>query len=93
MKIKIGAEKLHVVLIMKKLFAFIAVLLLSVSAAVASEGTEKADKAIIVIDMQNDFVEPEGVLCVAGAKPTIPAIRELLDYGRAKWLESSVYRA
>lgn len=67
---------------MKKLFAFIAVLLLSVSAAVASEGTEKADKAIIVIDMQNDFVEPEGVLCVAGAKPTIPAIRELLDYGR-----------
>lgn len=68
---------------MKKLFSFIAVLLLSVSAAVASEGTEKADKAIIVIDMQNDFVEPEGVLCVAGAKPTIPAIRELLDYGRA----------
>ena len=48
--------------------------------------TEKAEKAIIVIDMQNDFVDPKGVLCVAGAKATIPAIADLLKYGREqKW--------
>lgn len=67
---------------MKKFLALIAGVLMSATAAVASTGTEKADKAIIIIDMQNDFVEPEGVLCVAGAKPTIPAIRDLVKYGR-----------
>lgn len=29
---------------------------------------EKHDVAILVIDMQNDFVDPKGKLCVAGAK-------------------------
>lgn len=48
--------------------------------------TEKADVAVIVIDMQNDFVDPKGVLCVDGAKATIPAIQDLLKYGRDnKW--------
>lgn len=45
---------------------------------------EKHDVAILIIDMQNDFVDPKGVLCVAGAKATIPAINQLIDYGRSK---------
>ena len=39
---------------------------------------EKHDVAILVIDMQNDFVDPKGKLCVAGAKATIPDIQKLL---------------
>ena len=34
--------------------------------------------------MQNDFVDPKGKLCVAGAKATIPDIQKLLAYGRTK---------
>lgn len=45
---------------------------------------EKHDVAILVIDMQNDFVDPKGKLCVDGAKATIPAIQELIKYGRGK---------
>ena len=45
---------------------------------------EKHDVAILVIDMQNDFVDPKGVLCVAGAMPTVPAISDLVAYGREK---------
>ena len=44
----------------------------------------KSDVAILVIDMQNDFVKPGAVLCVPGAYPTIPAIQDLLKYGRSK---------
>lgn len=40
--------------------------------------------AILVIDMQNDFVDPKGKLCVAGAKATVPAINKLIAYGRSK---------
>ncbi len=40
--------------------------------------------AILVIDMQNDFVEDGSVLCVSGAKKTIPVIQDLIKYGRAK---------
>lgn len=66
---------------------FIATALMGFNAsAYPTEDTEKADKAIIVIDMQNDFVEPEGVLTVDGAKATIPAIQDLIKYGREnKW--------
>lgn len=66
---------------------FIAAALMGLNAsAYPTEDTEKADKAIIVIDMQNDFVEPEGVLTVDGAKATIPAIQDLIKYGREnKW--------
>lgn len=49
---------------------FIAAALMGLNAsAYPTEDTEKADKAIIVIDMQNDFVEPEGVLTVDAQKP------------------------
>ncbi len=34
--------------------------------------------AIIVVDMQNDFVKPNGKLYVPTAQATIPAIRKLL---------------
>ncbi len=39
-------------------------------------------KAILVIDMVNDFILPGAPLEVAGARATIPAIRKFLDYGR-----------
>lgn len=76
---------------MKKI-VFILSLLAAITFNVAAEShyptadTEKADVAVIVIDMQNDFVDPKGVLCVAGAKATIPAIQDLVKYGRNnKW--------
>jgi nicotinamidase-related amidase len=39
--------------------------------------------AVLVIDMQNDFVLPGAPLCVSGAKATVPAIARLLDHARA----------
>jgi len=42
--------------------------------------------AMIVIDMQNDFVLPDAPACVKGAFETIPRIRKLLDYFRTKGL-------
>lgn len=39
-------------------------------------------KAVIIIDMQRDFVEPERPLCVAGAAETVPACVRLLDHAR-----------
>jgi len=39
--------------------------------------------ALVIVDMQNDFVDPAGSLCVAGATATIPAIVRLLDRARA----------
>jgi nicotinamidase-related amidase len=38
--------------------------------------------ALLIIDMQNDFVLPGAPLCVSSAKATIPAIAQLLDYAR-----------
>jgi nicotinamidase-related amidase len=40
--------------------------------------------ALAIIDMQNDFVQPGAIACVAGAKDTLPALRELLAYARAE---------
>ena len=65
------------------------VCLMSVAFALAqlkypTADVEKHDVAILVIDMQNDFVDPRGVLCVAGAKATIPTIQDLIKYGREK---------
>jgi len=40
--------------------------------------------ALIIVDMQNDFVLPDGPGCVAGAMATVPRIREVLDAFRAK---------
>ena len=48
------------------------------------EDVEKHDVAVLIIDMQNDFVDSKGVLCVSGAKPTIPVIQSLIKYGRSK---------
>lgn len=44
---------------------------------------DPATTALIVIDMQNDFVEQGGSLLIPDAKATIPAIRALLDLARA----------
>ncbi len=41
-----------------------------------------AQSAIIVVDMQNDFVMPEGRLVVPDALPTVPAISALLARAR-----------
>ena len=40
--------------------------------------------ALIVVDMQNDFVKPGGALVVEAAAATIPAIRRLLGLARAQ---------
>ena len=38
--------------------------------------------ALVVVDMQHDFVDPEGALSVPGAGETVPRIRRLLDWAR-----------
>jgi Amidases related to nicotinamidase len=38
--------------------------------------------ALLIVDMQNDFVKEGGKLVVPTAKDTIPAIRKLLDMAR-----------
>ncbi len=38
--------------------------------------------ALLIIDMQNDFVLPQSPLCVAGAFATIPVIKTLLNRAR-----------
>ena len=40
--------------------------------------------ALLIIDMQNDFVLPGAPLCVAGAAATIPVIKALLDRARGE---------
>lgn len=45
-----------------------------------------AATALIVVDMQNDFVKPGGALVVPGAVETIPAIQRLLGLARAHGL-------
>ena len=42
----------------------------------------KTNTALLVIDMQNDFLLPGRPLCVDGAMPTVPQIKKLLDYAR-----------
>jgi nicotinamidase-related amidase len=42
--------------------------------------------ALIVVDMQNDFVDPRGSLCVSSARATLPAIARLRDFARAHGL-------
>ncbi len=42
--------------------------------------------ALIIVDMQNDFVLPGAPACVAGAFRTIPKIREALDlFRKLRW--------
>lgn len=53
----------------------------------------KIENAILVIDMQNDFVLPGAPLCVNGALDTLGSIREFLDYGRSSgWMVIYVCR-
>jgi len=40
------------------------------------------ETALIIVDMQNDFVKPEGKLFVPTAPQTVPAIKELLEKAR-----------
>ena len=42
--------------------------------------------ALLIIDMQNDFVRPGAPLHVAGAEATLPRLRALLDFFRARGL-------
>jgi len=42
------------------------------------------ESAVIVVDMQNDFVKPGGKLVVSTAMETIPRIKKLLDKAREK---------
>ncbi|BAB65577.1 cysteine hydrolase family protein [Sulfurisphaera tokodaii] len=41
-----------------------------------------SDTALLIVDMQNDFVRKEGKLYVPNAETTIPAIRNLIDKAR-----------
>ena len=53
----------------------------------------QADNAILVVDMQNDWVLPSSPVHVAGAYAPMPAIAKFLDYGRANgWAVIYVYR-
>ena len=43
----------------------------------------ESDKtALVIIDMQNDFVDPKGKLCVLEARKTVPNIQKLLRKAR-----------
>ena len=42
------------------------------------------DSAVLVIDMQNDFVKPDGKLVVPAASETVPRIQQVLDAARSK---------
>lgn len=45
---------------------------------------ETAEEALIVIDMQNGFLEPESPLCIAQAKATVPACAAVIDAAHAQ---------
>ncbi|MCH5276754.1 MAG: cysteine hydrolase [Desulfovibrionaceae bacterium] len=45
-------------------------------------GASQPGIALLIIDMQRDFVLPGGPLCVAGALPSVPVVRHLLDEAR-----------
>ncbi|MBY5990980.1 cysteine hydrolase family protein [Ferrimonas balearica] len=40
--------------------------------------------ALVIIDMQQDFVSPDGAACVAQALPSVPAIAAALQHARAR---------
>ncbi len=51
-------------------------------------------RALLIIDMQNDFVLPGSPVTVAGALATVPRIRRLLDAFRARsWPVMHITRA
>lgn len=42
------------------------------------------ETAVVVVDMQNDFVKPDGSLVVPAASETVPQIQRLLESARAQ---------
>jgi nicotinamidase-related amidase len=46
-------------------------------------GVDPARTALVVIDMQNDFVKQGGSLLVPDAEATVPEIKRLLEFARA----------
>ena len=46
-------------------------------------GVDPGTTALVIVDMQNDFVDPRGSLSVPGARETVPAIARLRDMARA----------
>lgn len=55
--------------------------------------TPPSRTALLIVDMQRDFVLPGGPCHVAGAQATVPALRRLLDHARAAgWLVTHVVR-
>lgn len=40
--------------------------------------------AVVVVDMQRDFVDPDGALPIPGAAETVPRIRRLLGWARGR---------
>lgn len=49
--------------------------------------------ALIIVDMQNDFVLPDAPACVAGAYATLPKIRQALSFWRSvSWPIVYLYR-
>lgn len=49
--------------------------------------------ALLIVDMQRDFVEADGALSVAGAAATVPAVARLLEHARREgWLVVHVIR-
>lgn len=52
-----------------------------------------AENAILVVDMENDWVLPDSPMRVKGAYATLPAIKKFLDFGRSKdWAVIYIYR-
>ncbi len=45
---------------------------------------DSAKTALLIIDMQNDFVLPDSPGCIAGAHATIPKLVKVLEYYRKK---------
>lgn len=53
----------------------------------------RSKTALLIIDMQNDFLLPGCPLYVDGAMPTVPQIKKLLDYARSNgWIIIHVIR-
>lgn len=53
----------------------------------------KTNNALLIIDMQNDFLLPDRPLYVDGAMPTVPQIKKLLEYARSNaWTVIHVIR-
>ena len=52
-----------------------------------------AENAILVVDMENDFVLPDSPMRIEGAYATLPSIKKFLDFGRANdWAVIYIYR-